>query len=177
LGKIKPVSLAKLIIGAFSAEPLLFEEAKKILVDKFGPIDLTSPIWDFKQTDYYAEEMGPDLKRIFFSFERLIEFEWLPEIKTFTNELEQNYLKENGGGRSGRRLNLDPGYLTPAKLVLATTKDYSHRLYLGAGIFGEVTLHYKDGAYQSWEWTYPDYRTEEYREFFKRVRDILLTKK
>lgn len=168
MGKVKSIPLVKLIIGAISGEPALFAEVQKILEDKFGAVDLKSRVSDFTHTEYYAEEMGQNLKRIFFSFKRLIEAGWLPEIKIFTNDLEQNYLNERGG----RRINLDPGYLTLAKLVLATTKDYSHRLYLGGGIFGEVTLQYRAGSFEPMPWTYPDYQTQEYREFFKQVRDI-----
>lgn len=167
MGKINPKPLVKLIIGAISGEMALFDEVQKILEDKFGPVDLKSPVWNFSHTEYYAPEMGENLKRIFLSFERLIEAEWLPEIKIFTNDLEQNYLNEKGG----RKINLDPGYLTLAKLVLATTKDFSHRLYLGQGIFGEVTLYFKNGAFQNWPWTYPDYQTEEYKKFFAQLRE------
>ena len=69
-----------------------------------------------------------------------------------------------------RRVNLDPGYVDQAKLVLATTKDRQHRLYLGRGIYGEVTLRFTGGRFEPWEWTYPDYRTPEYRVFFETVR-------
>ena len=125
MGQIRPAPLVKLIIGAFSGEPALFDEIKKILAEKFGPVEDVSPIWDFTQTDHYQPEMGSGLKKMFFSFEKLIDAGRLPEIKIFTNELEQKFC----GGRRGRRINLDPGYVTLAKLVLATTKDYAHRLY------------------------------------------------
>ena len=76
-----------------------------------------------------------------------------------------------------RPVNLDMGYVDGGKLVLATTKDYAHRLYLGAGIYGEVTLRWRAGAFEPWEWTYPDYRSGHYREFFAQVRAACLAER
>lgn len=111
--------------------------------------------------------MGAGIKRQFISFTRLIFPEQLPVIKLLTNEMEQDLSLE---GR--RRVNIDPGYLSLAKVVLATTKDYSHRLYLGQGIYGEVTLTCAKGRFSSFPWTYPDYQTQAYQQFFKETRDI-----
>jgi len=71
-------------------------------------------------------------------------------------------------------VNLDPGYVTPAKLVLASCKDYTHRAYLARGVYAEPTLAYTGGRWQAHPWTYPDYRTAEYHAFFDRLRDRLL---
>lgn len=79
-----------------------------------------------------------------------------------------------GRHAESRPLNLDPGYLTPAKLVLASTKDHAHRIYLRDGIFAEVTLVYRKGKWQPLEWTYPDYRRDDYQQFFTRCRERLL---
>jgi len=111
--------------------------------------------------------MGAGIKRQFVSFTRLILTEQLPAIKLLTNEIEQD-LALNGK----RRVNIDPGYLNLAKVVLATTKDYSHRLYLGQGIYGEVTLTYAKGKFNPFPWTYPDYQTQAYRQFFEEIREI-----
>jgi hypothetical protein len=103
------------------------------------------------------------------AFERLIDPGRLAEIKLLTNGLEQEWSE---GGR--RRINLDPGYVSRSKLVLATTKNHGHRIYLGRGIYAEVTLTYRDKDYRPWPWTYPDYRTESYREILRAIRGIYL---
>lgn len=161
----KPV---KLFVGMLSNEIFLFDELKEQLKEIFGALDLESPVWDWEHTDYYSKEMGIELKRKFIFFERLINPDAFPEIKLKTNELEMQYLNKNGG----RRINLDPGYLDSAKIVLVSTKDYSHRLYLGKGIYGEVTLIYSGKEYQSLPYTYPDFRTQGYLALFKNARNM-----
>ncbi len=168
MGEIKEVKLAKLVIGIFGVDFSLVKPAEEKLVKKFKRIDYESHILSFDITDYYQAEMGSNLKRKFYAFERLISPNLLPRIKIFTNRLEKKLAKRNGQ----RQFNIDPGYLTLSKFVLATTKDYSHRLYLNKGIYAEVTLKFKDETFQPWEWTYPDYRQKEYLEIFNKIRKI-----
>lgn len=170
MSKAKEYKPTKLIIGMFTNRLELFQEALRALKKRFGPVDYESPLLPFDKTDYYEEEFGKDLKRKFYSFKRLIKAEELPRIKIFTNNLEKKF----GDKRGNRLINLDPGYLAPAKLVLATTKDYQHRIYYGKGIYGEVTLRYKKGSFIPWEWTYPDYKTKEYIEIFNHIRKIYM---
>jgi len=110
------------------------------------------------------------IKRKFISFEKLIDPGELGKIKIWTNEVEEIFSNRSDQERP-RPINIDPGYVGLSKLVLATTKNYSHRVYLGSGIYGEVTLQYKDGEYKPQPWTYPDYKSEEYLAFFARVRE------
>ncbi|MBI5049771.1 MAG: DUF4416 family protein [Nitrospirae bacterium] len=158
----------KLFTGMISSDTSLLEELKEKLQNLFGPTDLESPVWKWEHTDYYSKEMGSGLKRKFVFFEILINPETISEIKLKTIELEKKYLNENGG----RRINLDPGYLDSSKVVLVSTKDYSHRIYLGKGIYGEVTLIYSGKSYQVLPYTYPDFRTQEYFELFKKAREL-----
>lgn len=155
-----------------SPEERVFEEAERRLAVEFGAIDLKSQVLTFNFTDYYEEEMGKGILRKFLSFEGLVEPGDLAQIKLFTNHLEKDFQQI---GR-GRPINLDPGYVTGSKLVLASTKDYSHRLYLGQGIYGEVTLRYVKGSFEPLPWTYPDYRTGGYLDFFSEVRRSYLEK-
>lgn len=159
----------KLIIGLIGKE-IFFSKVQKILSEKFGPLDFESQILDFDFTDYYAEEIGRNLKRKFLSFKRKISPASLPNIKLYTNKLEKSIFLTKGK----RNLNIDPGYLTLSKLVLATTKDHQHRLYLDKGIFAEVTLRFRDKSFRKWEWTYPDYCTVEYIQIFNNIRNNLL---
>ncbi len=147
----------------------LFGEARAALVKVYGPVDHISPLWPFDFTSYYAEESGEGLLRQFLSFAELIDPGKLAEIKLRTNQLEQEHAS---GGR--RQINLDPGYVDLSKLVLATTKNHQHRIYLGRGIYAEVTLRYTRKSFRPWEWTYPDYRTNHYVEFFNQVRETYL---
>lgn len=165
MGKIQKEIPAKLICGLIYSNEEISKDAKMSLERKLGKIDFESKVLDFNFTDYYENELGKDLKRQFISFQGLISPSKLSSIKRFTNKLEKRFSK-NGH----RMVNIDPGYLNGSKLVLATTKDFSHRVYLSKGIFAEVTLSYRGNSFTSWEWTYPDYKTEAYREIFNRIR-------
>jgi len=114
--------------------------------------------------------MGDIIDRMFLSFERLIEADQLPEIKRQTNQLEQEMAALLPIVK--RPVNLDPGYIEHAKVILASTKNFYHRIYLGGGIFGEVTMHFKNNTYHFFPWTYPDYQSRDYQEFFLRIRQI-----
>ena len=171
MGNIVAPPPVKLFIGMLSQDVSLIEELKNILSDIFGTVDLESPVWAWEHTRYYENEMGPELKRKFIFFKRKIRPNEISGIKLLTNEVENKHLNESGG----RRINLDPGYLDAAKLVLVSTKDFSHRIYLDKGIYGEVTLIYSGKTYRTLPYTFPDYRTEEYMEVFKKAREIFKT--
>ncbi len=168
MGKINPPEKVKLIAGLISQDEALFDQIGALLEKKLkNKVDFNSPIMDFDYTDYYDKEMGGRLKRKFISFKKLVRLEGIAKVKLLTNEIEKRFLKDGK-----RTINIDPGYIDMAKLVLLSTKDYSHRIYIGQGIFAEVTLHYKDKRFNFWPWTYPDYRSEEYINVFGKIRDI-----
>ena len=131
----------------------------------FGPIDDVLESYIFSFTDYYEEEMGKDFRKLIWSFKRLIAPEKLPEIKLKTNSIEDKFAHQGK-----RQVNIDPGYISSAKLILATTKDYIHRIYLGKGIYGDVHLKVSDASFQTNNWTYPDYKQDSVLCFFDRVR-------
>lgn len=159
----------KLFVGLLSGRSLLFEEAAKALSDLFGPIEIKSPFYPWNHTDYYQDELGKDLKRRFLFFKESFSPDGLSEIKEKTNELERRWATVTASGLL-RSINLDPGYLTPSKVVLATTKDFAHRIYLTKGIYAEVTLIYRGRSFEPLSHTYPDFRTQEYTEIFNSVR-------
>lgn len=165
MGTIRKYSPVKLIVGFIFKDEDILKKAQCYLVKYFGKIDFESKIIPFTYTSYYDKEFGKDLKRKFISFDKLIAPHKLSDIKVFTNKIEK---KLSDG--ACRRINIDPGYLDLAKLILATTKDYAHRIYLNNGIYAETTLFYKDKNFRFWEWTYPDYRTSEYIEVFNSIR-------
>ena len=172
MGEIREAQPVKLVSAIFSGREEVLTEAHAELVAMFGPVDMESTAFDFDQTTYYEEQMGPDLKKTLLAFERLIKPDDLPGIKRATNKLEETLAGRHPDG-APRPVNIDPGYVSLSKLVLATTKDYSHRLYLGEGIYGEVTLAFQGGGFEPQPWTYPDYRREEYRAFLTAVRNRL----
>ena len=163
-----------LIVAAFSRWPEAIGRAREILQNRYGPIVLDSPVFDFVETHYYDDAMGPGLKKQFFAFEHLIHAEELAGIKLASNAIEREFAREGqwAAEKTGvtRPINLDPGYLNAGKWVLATTKDQAHRLYLAQGIYAEVTLRFQGGEFVPWPWTYPDFRREDYHAFFKVAR-------
>jgi len=166
MGQIRDYIPVKMFVGMISSEVKLFDESENILRRKFGPIDSKSDIMKFTFTDYYQEEMGKGLLRKFISFEKLIDPGRLAGIKIFTNKLELKTSRKGGS----RRINLDPGYITESNLILATTKGFQHRIYLNKGIFAEVTMRYEKGLFKPYDWTYLDFRSEEYIKFFCNLR-------
>ena len=172
MGTLRQPSPGALIVAATFADEAVLNTALAGLTAQYGPLAMQSDVFDFTMTDYYAAEMGSILKKRFICFERLVELESLPDIKLFTNALELEFAKESPVNPL-RTVNLDPGYVTLSKLVLATTKDYSHRVYIGKGICGEVTLRFLHGTFTPIDHTYPDYRLPLAIGFFNRVREWL----
>lgn len=167
MGKIKPPPFVKLIFGFIFQEDNIYNQARLILERHFGAMDFDSPVFAFVYTKYYEKEMGAGLKRKFIAAKKLINPADLYKIKIFTNKIEKKLSRD-----SARLINIDPGYLDFAKLILASTKDYYHRIYLNKGIFAETTLFFRDKAFRAFEWTYPDYRTKEYAVVFEQIRTI-----
>jgi len=157
-------SPVKLFIGVLYKERENLESIRDTLIAEFGIIDYESEEIEFKWTNYYEDELGFPLKRVFLSFSPLVSPDQIVEIKRITNRIEGEK----------RKVNLDPGYIEGGKLVLATTKDQAHRIYLGKGIYAEVTLRFRDGHFIPFDYTYPDYRSEEYHAIFSKIRSKYL---
>ena len=172
MGDVRPATPALLIVAAFSRYPDAFAWAREQCEQRWGTVALASPSFSFSETDYYEPSMGGDLLKTFWAFERLIAPDAIAQIKLETNRLEESFAK-SASLPVARPLNLDPGYITEAKLVLASTKDHAHRIYLTDGIFAEVTLYYHRKQWRHREWTFPDYRRQDYHEFFDLCRGIL----
>jgi len=169
----KPFLLVKLICGIIAGEESVFKRAKEKLVHLYGQFDLESVTFTFDFTDYYAKQMGEDLKRRFLSFERLLSPETLSKIKIETNKLEDEIKEELGSG--SRIVNLDPGYLTPSSLIMATAKNFAHRVPLQNGIYAHLEFLFAKDEVRTLDWTYPDYKTEDYQNFFLDVRRAYLS--
>ncbi len=166
MSRPKPPELAKLIAGLFTPEKGLCTPVVAALERQYGPVDYISRWLTFDYTDYYTAEMGGALFRRVLSFKRLIEQDQLPRIKNYANALEHKWAC-NGK----RRINIDPGYLLPSRFVLATGKNFAHRIYIGHSIYADLTLLYEKGRFQTLPWTYPDYADPELQAVLGQIRD------
>jgi hypothetical protein len=165
MGEILPFTPEKLVIGILCSHPECVREIEKPLTEQFGPLDYRSEAIPFTFTDYYEQEMGADLIRLFVSFEQLVAPDQLSAFKLRTNLLEKEFLKTGK-----RKVNLDPGLLSLGKLILASTKDNAQRIPLADGIFGEITLIYRRKGYIALPWTYRDYQSEAYQRILLQIR-------
>jgi hypothetical protein len=161
----QPAKPAKLVIGVFTKNKKIIDNLVLELSSQFGQIDLVSSWMDFDYTSYYEPEMGTPLVRRVFAFKRLIEQGELAAVKKATNQIEQAH---SHGGR--RAANIDPGYLLHERFILASGKNFSHRIYIGYGIFADLTLIYQNGSFQKLPWTYPDYSDQVMLNFLDQVR-------
>ena len=200
MGKARKPKAVKLIIGMLAKSQKLFDIAEEFFIKEFGPIDYKSLVISFGYTDYYKKEMGSPLKRKFISFKKTISPEKIAKIKLLTNSIEEKLAVKINSSRLRsknivrvspstllgvnfasrelpnlrRRINIDPGYVSDSKLILATTKDYFHRIYLNYGIYAEVTLKWRKSSFEPLEWTYPDYRSREYINILNNIRNAYM---
>ncbi len=146
----------------------LWNNVKNALEKEFSPIDLKSETIPFTFTDYYEPQMGKDLLRFWIGFSGLFNRDSLPDWKIRSGKIEKTFKDSN----RLRKVNIDPGYLALSKVVLASTKNYGHRIYIGKGILAEIEYIYRRGDFLPMDWTYPDYRSDQALLFFKKLREI-----
>ena len=171
--EIKTPEPVKLVCGILASDRDCLQSALVSMSKQLGPFDLQSEVWPFTQTTYYRKETGPHILRQFVAFSELSSPAALAQIKHRTNALEQQ-LSQDLSHAYPRPVNLDPGFIEPSKLVLASTKNFSHRIYIGDGIYAEVTLVVDRGQWSLMRYTYPDYHQECYWAYFESVRTRLM---
>ncbi len=160
----------KLFVGVLTSIPEAFDHAEKELTRLYGSVDSRSQAFSFDLTHYYDETMGKSIQRRFFSFSELIEPAAIAEMKVQTNELES--ILGMKWQDIQRPVNLDPGYLEQSKIVLASTKNFYHRILIQGSIYAEVTLHFEAGKWCAFPWTFPDFKTDQYHPFFTSLRNL-----
>ena len=165
--KVEPV---KLIFAVTFAQGVDLNTVEERLIYLYGQVDDRSIEFDFSYTDYYEREMGKHLRKLFISFENLINPGELAQIKTETNVIEKEFAEKNR-----RRVNLDPAYLSGSKLVVASAKNFAHRVYIGKGVYGDLQLQYRHNDFRPHPWTFPDYKSDSVIDFLKRVREKYLS--
>lgn len=171
--ELKEPNPVKLIVGILASDERCLAAARQAALAALGSPDFVSEAWTFDQTDYYTKEIGPEVLRQFVSIERLIHPGDLAAIKHRTNEIERK-LAETLATPYPRPVNLDPGVIEPSKLILASTKNFAHRIYIGMQMYAEVTLVFDKGQWRTLPYTFPDYYRPEYHEFLSRVRSRLV---
>ncbi len=171
MGKVKLPPPVQFFASIIFGDSVILSDVEAELAHVIGPIAERTEIASFSQSDYYRPEMGEGLRRYFLLFEPLLERDLLARIKLGANGIEHS---RSEGGR--RAVNVDPGYIALEQVVLGTTKGFSHRIYLGQGIFADLTLLYENGSYRRLKWTYPDYGSDQlilllngWRERYKRL--------
>lgn len=168
MGEIREVKSVLYFASIIYRMENAFKEGLANLLETLGETEEITEEMEFSHTDYYKDEMGENLKRRLLLFKSLRKREELPNIKIKTNEIEKRL-----SNRGNRTVNIDPGYITLENVILATTKNYTHRIYLGGGIYGDLTLIFKGGTYRPLEWTYPDYASQQIISIFNKWRTIL----
>jgi len=155
----------KLVVGLLAASTALLDEAREALAAAVAPVELMTPPRPWAQSRYYCAEMGEEIWRQFVALVGLAPAPALARLKRRTNALERRWADARG-----RRVNLDPGYIDLQKLVLASTKDAAHRVYLAGGIYAETTLRFTATGFAPWPHTYADYAAPDALAFFNEVR-------
>lgn len=166
MGKIVEPSKVKMIAALLWNETVVISNVYDRLEKEWGSIDARSTVYDFTHTGYYKDEFGQQLKKQFVSFEKLADIDAMPDIKILGNKIEDEF---NFGGK--RTVNIDPGYIANAKLVMPTTKNLPHRVYIGKKIYADLQLIYKKPTFHTILWTFADYKEPFNLEFFNKVRD------
>jgi hypothetical protein len=163
----------KFICGMISGEVALFGQAVEALAAALGPAEALGEVVDFDFTHYYDAQMGSPLYRRFVSFAGPHRPDFLAEAKVRTNAIEAEFAAARCGAGPARPINLDVGYVELPKLVLASMKNFSHRIYLRDGVYAEITLMFRRGRWEPLPWTFPDFRSGRYDAFLSSVRDSL----
>ena len=174
-GILRQDTLAYLFFGVFGCGPEYLDAARSLVEEEYGPLDPEgiSEVFDFPDAASYKASMGTGLKRQFFVCEKRVEQDCLAPVKRSAIEMEKRITRQKPAGVA-RPVNIDPGLINDCRVILASTKDYSHRIYRADGIWEEITLMYRDGAYGTLPWTYRDFRNPGYHEFFEVFRNRVI---
>jgi hypothetical protein len=169
MGNIRTPLPVKLFMGVLTSIPEIIPKVEERLAELFGTVELRSALFPFDLTQYYDRTMGTPIYRCFLSFAELMDPLAIAGIKIKTNEMEAAFAEEYRNVQ--RPVNLDPGYLEQSKIVLASTKNFYHRILISQGIYAEVTLHFEKGEWRSFPWTFPDFKSDRYRSYFMSLRE------
>ena len=172
LGKSSP---AKFFFALAGGREEYLPEVEKRLISPVGALEFRSELYRFSDfSNYYDGEIGCPVWKYLFCVRELLSPEELAGIKLRAESLQEEYLAERGG-RLCRNVNIDPGYVNGWQVVLSSVKNFTHRIYLGKGVYAETTLLFQKGGFQELPWTYADYQSEPVLSFLRRARDEWLS--
>ncbi len=161
-------SNAVIIIAFMYADINIYKTVLSEFIEILGVVEKEAQAFDFSHSSYYESEMGGGLKKSLVAFSTLQKRDMLVDIKHIANKIEKQYSIDEC-----RQINIDPAILTLENFVLATNKNFTHRIYLKDNIFADLTLVYKKKkGYTSLEWTYLDYKSEHVIDFLNDIRGL-----
>jgi hypothetical protein len=170
MGNIRTPLPVKLFFGVLTSMPEILPIVEERIAGLFGDVDSRSVLFPFDLTQYYNKSMGTPIYRCFIGFSDLMAPSAIAGVKIKANEMEAAFAQEYR--KAPRPVNLDPGYLEQSKIVLASTKNFYHRILISQGIYAEVTLHFEKGEWRSFPWTFPDFKTDRYHSYFMSLREL-----
>ena len=169
MSKVLKQSKAVLVMALMYNDINIYNSALEKLINNFGDIEVISDEYLFSHSIYYKDEMGDSLNKRFIVFNKMIERDYISDVKKITDNIEKEYLDNN----CNRKINIDPAILTLENFVLVTNKNFTHRIYLKEGVFADLTLLYKKKkGYTELPWTYADYSSEETKNFLNKIREL-----
>lgn len=167
MGKVFVPDPVKLIFGVMWNQATDPVNVISFLENTWGEIESQSVVFDFGFTDYYLDESGPNLKKQYIALRNVVDINHIPEIKINSNILENKFFTLD----DHRSVNLDPGYISEAKLVMATTKNLPHRVYIGLNMFADLQMIYKKPSFRPTPWAFGDIKQDALIAFFNEVRE------
>ena len=166
MGQVNPFTKVQLFTGIIVHPNIQVDQVYTSLESEFGlVIDSVSDLYEFDHSTYYQAEMGKNLKRLFVSFKDIVSPDLAYKYKVKSNRIETLYVQDNR-----RSLNIDPGILSLHNILLFSTKNFSHRIACGQGIYIELTLLFRNDSYVSLDWTYPDFKQSNIQDYFLELR-------
>ncbi|MCK5785686.1 MAG: DUF4416 family protein [Candidatus Sabulitectum sp.] len=156
------------VTSVLYGDSVFLKEALDSLQILFGEIVLFSEPFPFDMTDYYQDEMGASIQRVWLCFAPLQDPSQLTVWKEKCIEIEEIL-----GGDGKRLVNIDPGYLDHGKLVLASCKAAPDKIYLGRGVFAHTCLRYRRGEFHGPEHSFADFIDGRFDVFFHSAKALL----
>ncbi|MBN2588166.1 MAG: DUF4416 family protein [Candidatus Fermentibacteraceae bacterium] len=164
-GPVEPLPVALMVSVIYSDADVLVK-ARTALEEEFGEVAMSSEPFPFDRSDYYRDEMGESLERVWLCFRRTADPSLLPALKRSCHRIERDLSQEDGN----RMVNIDPGYLDYGKLVLASFKEAPDKIYMGNGVWAHTCLRYGHGSFTAPDHSFPDFRDGRFNDFMMEAR-------
>lgn len=168
--RLQPPPPGRLICSVAYAQIDALADCLKKLEHQFGEVQFETLDIPFSSEPRHREEMGHDLTRRFFSFDKMVPRDRLSDLKRICRKIEAGFADQVDDFLF-RTVNIDPGIMTPDNVIMASSQGHHYRVYLTAGVFAQIELIWSRGRFVRLPWTNPDFTHAEAVDFFERVRD------